>query len=56
MTTNPQATPLTRLLNAGSTILHEKVAEAYEPEWQELIRRMFAEMRKTETRELLNVK
>jgi hypothetical protein len=47
-----QTTPLSRLLNAGSEVLHEKIAEAFEPEWQELIRRMFAAMRRQEMAEI----
>ena len=41
-------TPINRLLDAGSKVLSEKIAEAYEPEWRELIRRMFSEMRRQE--------
>ncbi len=43
--------PLKRLLDAGSKVLHERIAESYEPEWQELIRKMFVEMRKQEWKE-----
>jgi hypothetical protein len=36
------------ILNAGSRILYEKVAEAFEPDWQDLIERMFIAMRTQE--------
>ena len=48
-----KSTPLTRLLDAGSKVLQEKISESYEPEWQEIIRKMFIAMRKQEAAEFL---
>jgi hypothetical protein len=36
------------VLNAGCEILYERVAEAYDPAWRDLLRRIFQRMKKEE--------
>lgn len=47
-TEKAQLKKLDRMVEAGSAILYERVAEAYEPSWRHLLIRVYAAMAKAE--------
>ena len=44
MTSQTPTPKLSQVLNAGCAVLHERVPEAYEPEWRELLMRAYLAM------------
>ena len=41
-----ERTRTSKALDAGCAILHERIAEAFEPEWRELLSRIYEAMRR----------